>query len=323
MKKFVVRYGAMRSLGVVECDDETARGFFHGVKVVVRTARGLEAATILCETNDEKIAQIPNLAGPTTLARRADESDEYELQKIKAGEKDDFERCLKIIRRMKIEMTLVRVERIFGGERVVVYYVADGRVDFRELVRALAAEFQTRVEMKQIGVRDETKLLADVGDCGREVCCNTYLVAMPPVSMKMAKLQKATLDPTKVSGRCGRLKCCLRYEYDFYNELQEASPAINETVGTPDGRGKVVALELFAQRVVVELEDGGRQSFAVAELERRRCRHRRDESENDGETGERGPDERRAKRRFQARNGEEDAQNSRRAAPRTSDDAEN
>lgn len=323
MKKFVVRYGAMRSLGVVECDDETARGFFHGVKVVVRTARGLEAATILCETNDEKIAQIPNLAGPTTLARRADESDEYELQKIKAGEKDDFERCLKIIRRMKIEMTLVRVERIFGGERVVVYYVADGRVDFRELVRALAAEFQTRVEMKQIGVRDETKLLADVGDCGREVCCNTYLVAMPPVSMKMAKLQKATLDPTKVSGRCGRLKCCLRYEYDFYNELQEASPAINETVGTPDGRGKVVALELFAQRVVVELEDGGRQSFAVAELERRRCRHRRDESENDGETGERGPDERRAKRRFQARNGEDDAQNSRRAAPRTSDDSEN
>lgn len=288
MKKFVVRYGAMRSLGVVECDAETARGFFHGVKIVVRTSRGLEAATILCETNDEKIAQIPNLTGPTTFARRADESDERELQKIKAGEQDDFERCLKIIRRMKIEMTLVRVERIFGGERVVVYYVADGRVDFRELVRALAAEFQTRVEMKQIGVRDETKLLADVGDCGREVCCNTYLVAMPPVSMKMAKLQKATLDPTKVSGRCGRLKCCLRYEYDFYNELQDASPAIGETVGTSDGRGKVVALELFAQRVVVELEDGGRRSFAVDELERRRRSRRCDNTENGAKGTRRG-----------------------------------
>ncbi len=297
MKKFVVRYGAMRSLGVVECDDATARGFFHGVKVVVRTARGLEAATILCETNDEKIAQIPNLSSPTTFVRRADESDECELRKIKADEQDEFDRCLKIIRRMKIEMTLVRVERILGGERVVVYYVADGRVDFRELVRALAAEFQTRVEMKQIGVRDETKLLADVGDCGREVCCNSYLVAMPPVSMKMAKLQKATLDPTKVSGRCGRLKCCLRYEYDFYNELQNASPAIGETVGTPDGRGKVVALELFAQRVVVELEDGGRRAFEVAELERRRCFRRRDAAENDGET-----DDRRPKRRFQPRN---------------------
>jgi len=126
---------------------------------------------------------------------------------------------------------------------------------------------------------------------------------MPPVSMKMAKLQKATLDPTKVSGRCGRLKCCLRYEYDFYNELQSASPAIGETVGTPDGRGKVVALELFAQRVVVELEDGGRQSFAVDELDRRRRPRRCCDSENDAETA----DDRRPKRRFQPRN--DDAEN--------------
>lgn len=304
MKKFVVRYGAMRNLGIVECDDAVADGFFHGVQAIVRTARGLEAATILCETNDEKIAQIPNLSSPTTFERRVDEADERELQKIKANEKNDFERCSKIIRRMKIEMTLVRVERIFGGERVVVYYVADGRVDFRELVRALAAEFQTRVEMKQIGVRDETKLLADVGDCGREVCCNSYLVAMPPVSMKMAKLQKATLDPTKVSGRCGRLKCCLRYEYDVYNELQSASPAIGETVGTPDGRGKVVAIELFAQRVVVELEDGGRRSFAVAELDRRRgCPRRRDDEGSDDE--ERESNDRRRKRRFPPRDDEE------------------
>lgn len=305
MKKFVVRYGAMRCLGVVECDDESARGFFHGVKAIVRTARGLEAATILCETNDEKIARIPNLAAPPTFVRRADESDELELRKISANEKEEFNRCLKIIRRMKIEMTLVRVERIFGGERVVVYYVADGRVDFRELVRALAAEFQTRIEMKQIGVRDETKLLADVGDCGREVCCNTYLVSMPPVSMKMAKLQKATLDPTKVSGRCGRLKCCLRYEYDVYNELQNASPAINETVGTPSGRGKIVALELFAQRVVVELEDGGRQSFAVAELDRRRGQRRRDDAERSDESGA-NANERRFKRRSASRDGEKD-----------------
>ncbi|MBP3559011.1 MAG: signal peptidase [Thermoguttaceae bacterium] len=323
MKKFVVRYGAMRSLGVVECGDEAARGFFHGVKVVVRTARGLEAATILCETDDEKLDRLPNRPLPVAFERRADESDENELLKIKANEKDEFERCLKIIRRMKIEMTLVRVERVLGGERVVVYYVADGRVDFRELVRALAAEFQTRVEMKQIGVRDETKLLADVGDCGREVCCNTYLVAMPPVSMKMAKLQKATLDPTKVSGRCGRLKCCLRYEYDFYNELQSASPAIGEAVGTPDGRGKVVALELFAQRVVVELEDGGRRSFAVDELDRRRRPRRCEYSEYDGETGERAPNERRSKRRFQPRDGENAAKEPRRDEPKTPDAAEN
>jgi cell fate regulator YaaT (PSP1 superfamily) len=113
---------------------------------------------------------------------------------------------------------LVDVEHLFGGERIVVYYLAENRVDFRELVRALAGEFQTRIEMRQIGVRDEAKLLADYGDCGCPVCCNTHLVNMPPVSMRMAKLQKATLDPTKISGRCGRLKCCLRYEFETYEQ---------------------------------------------------------------------------------------------------------
>ena len=121
-------------------------------------------------------------------------------------------------------MQLVDVEHLFGGERIVVYYLAENRVDFRELVKALAGEFQTRIEMRQIGVRDEAKLLADYGDCGKPVCCNTHLSEMPPVSMKMAKLQKATLDPTKISGRCGRLKCCLRYEYDTYEELQKDLP---------------------------------------------------------------------------------------------------
>ncbi len=258
----------MRRLGIVEVPKDSARELFREVVAIVQTPRGLEAATILCEASDDRVAQIPNLPPePLKFVRRATETDNNELTRLKDGEAEEYERCLKIVRRMNVEMTLVRVERIFGGERVIVYYVADGRIDFRELVRALAAEFQTRIEMKQIGVRDETKLLADVGDCGREVCCNAYLAAMPPVSMKMAKLQKATLDPTKVSGRCGRLKCCLRYEYDYYNELQSESPAIGKTVKTPEGRGKVVAQELFARRVVVELDEGGRQSFSVDELE--------------------------------------------------------
>ena len=268
MKKFVVRYGAMRYLGIVEVSEKAAVGFIHGTPVVIKTPRGQEAATVLTETDGEKIAKIPNLVGdPLTFIRRTTREDEERIAAIKAEEKNNFNRCLKIVERMRVELTLVRVEQIFGRERVVVYYVADGRVDFRELVRALAAEFQTRIEMKQIGVRDETKLLADVGDFGREVCCNTFLATMPPVSMKMAKLQKATLDPTKVSGRCGRLKCCLRYEFDAYYELQEASPAIGQTVWTPLGRGRVFAQELFAKRVVVDLEDGGRQSFDVEEID--------------------------------------------------------
>ncbi|MGN1064445.1 MAG: stage 0 sporulation family protein [Thermoguttaceae bacterium] len=268
MKKFIVRYGAMRYLGIVEVSEKAAVGFMHGTPVVIKTPRGQEAATVLTETDGEKIAKIPNLVGdPLTFIRRTTREDEERIAAIKAEEKNNFNRCLKIVERMRVELTLVRVEQIFGRERVVVYYVADGRVDFRELVRALAAEFQTRIEMKQIGVRDETKLLADVGDCGREVCCNTFLATMPPVSMKMAKLQKATLDPTKVSGRCGRLKCCLRYEFDAYYELQESSPAIGQTVWTPLGRGRVFAQELFAKRVVVDLEDGGRQSFDVEEID--------------------------------------------------------
>ena len=152
-------------------------------------------------------------------------------------------------------MRLVDVEHLYGGERIVVYYLADGRIDFRELVKLLAKEFQTRIEMRQIGVRDEAKLLADYGDCGKLVCCNTHLSEMPPVSMRMAKLQKATLDPSKISGRCGRLKCCLRYEYETYQELQKELPPIGTDIITNQGRAKVLAHEILASQLMIETED--------------------------------------------------------------------
>ena len=155
-------------------------------------------------------------------------------------------------------MDLVEVERVFGGERMVVYYLSEDRVDFRELVKRLVAEFQTRVEMKQIGVRDEAKLLADYGDCGKPVCCNTHLVKMPPVSMKMAKLQKATLDPNKISGRCGRLKCCLRYEYDTYEDHRKSLPRVGADVVTANGRGRILSQELLSRQLLVQMEDGRR-----------------------------------------------------------------
>ena len=152
-------------------------------------------------------------------------------------------------------MELVDVEMIHGRERVVFYFLAEQRVDFRELVKDLARVFKTRIEMRQIGVRDEAKLLADYGDCGKPVCCNTHLSRMPPVSMKMAKLQKTTLDPAKISGRCGRLKCCLRYEYDTYRALEEDLPAVGSRVVTAKGEGRVVAHEILAQKLVLELDD--------------------------------------------------------------------
>ena len=152
-------------------------------------------------------------------------------------------------------MRLVDVEHLYGGERIVVYYLADGRIDFRDLVKLLAKEFQTRIEMRQIGVRDEAKLLADYGDCGKLVCCNTHLSEMPPVSMRMAKLQKATLDPSKISGRCGRLKCCLRYEYETYQELQKELPPIGTDIITNQGRAKVLAHEILASQLMIQTED--------------------------------------------------------------------
>jgi len=133
-------------------------------------------------------------------------------------------------------------------------------------VKALASEFQTRIEMRQVGVRDEAKLLADYGDCGQPVCCNTFLSEMPPVSMKMAKVQKATLDPTKISGRCGRLKCCLRYEYDTYEDLQRDLPPIGSDIVTKNGKARVLGQEILAQQLMVQMEDNRRVLVDVADV---------------------------------------------------------
>ncbi len=226
----------------------------RGQAVIVRTDRGLETGDVLCEATEE---QIEKLAPPHEgqILREMSGEDRNEIARIHNQEKEEFEVCLRCIRELSLEMQLVDIEHIFGGERIVVYYLADGRVDFRELVKKLAGEFQTRIEMRQIGVRDEAKLMADYGDCGKPVCCNNHLASMPPVSMKMAKLQKATLDPTKISGRCGRLKCCLRYEYDTYEHGLTEMPAIGSFVQTPDGRARVIGHEILTRHVLVEGED--------------------------------------------------------------------
>ncbi|MDR3197274.1 MAG: signal peptidase [Planctomycetaceae bacterium] len=265
MIRYIVRYGAMRVLGVFAYPEPTE--FQHGQHVIVRTVRGQELGTVLCQATPESLAELKGEWIEDRVIRPMTEADELEQRRIRAGEKEEFIRCRNIIRKMEITMELVRMEHIFGGERIIVYYVAEGRVDFRELVKVLASEFQTRIEMRQIGVRDETKLLADFGECGKEVCCNRYLTEMPPVSMKMAKLQKATLDPNKISGRCGRLKCCLRYEYDHYIETQKELPAIGCRVSTNEGEGKVVGQEILARKVIVEITDHGRKLYCPKSLQ--------------------------------------------------------
>ncbi|HQX51675.1 MAG TPA: regulatory iron-sulfur-containing complex subunit RicT, partial [Planctomycetaceae bacterium] len=181
-------------------------------------------------------------------------------------EKQYFSQAAQMISERIAKMQLIDIEQIFGGERLILYYLSEGRVDFRELVKNMAREFNMRIEMRQIGIRDEAKLLADYGDCGKPLCCNTHLQEMPAVSMKMAKLQKATLDPNKISGRCGRLKCCLRYEYDTYEEHRRELPPIGATVVTKNGQGRVISQELLARKLVVVFQDGRRVMTAESDI---------------------------------------------------------
>jgi cell fate regulator YaaT (PSP1 superfamily) len=263
MPKYVVRCGAMRTLAVFTTSRNEV--FARGAQVIARTDRGLEAGEVLCEAGDEAAAQM-NDPGKGQILRAMTPDDRREVDRMRQQQETEAATCERLIGEMQLPMQLVDIEHIFGGERVVIFYLSENRVDFRELVKRLATEFQTRIEMRQIGVRDEAKLLADYGDCGKPVCCNTHLVEMPPVSMKMAKLQKATLDPTKISGRCGRLKCCLRYEYDTYEQLQKELPPIGCDVLTANGRAKVLAHEILARQLLIETEDRRRVLIAASDI---------------------------------------------------------
>ncbi|MDZ4782847.1 MAG: regulatory iron-sulfur-containing complex subunit RicT [Planctomycetia bacterium] len=263
MPKYVVRCGVMRSLGVFASRE--GEHYLREARVVVRSDRGLEAGVVLCEATDEAVEHLQD-PKRGQLLRAMSGDDERDLEQMHGQERNEFAICERVIAEMQLDMRLIDVEHILGGERVVVYYLSEIRVDFRELVKKLASEFQTRIEMRQIGVRDEAKLLADYGDCGKPVCCNTHLSEMPPVSMKMAKLQKATLDPTKISGRCGRLKCCLRYEYDVYEELQKDLPPVGVDIITAKGRARVLAQEILAGQLLIETEDRRRVMIPASEV---------------------------------------------------------
>jgi cell fate regulator YaaT (PSP1 superfamily) len=260
---FLARHGVMRFLG----EFAPAPGVIttRGDTVILHTERGTEGGEVLCPASPQAIASIPE---PTRgeILRVATPEDRNKLREIRDARNSDYDIGMRLIGQHHLQMQLVDIERIFGGERMVFYFISESRVDFRELVKSLAREFHTRIELRQIGVRDEAKLLADYGDCGKPVCCNTHMVVMPPVSMRMAKLQKSTLDPSKISGRCGRLKCCLRFEQDVYEEHQKEMPPIGSRVVTNKGQGKVLHHEILARRLLVEFEDGRRLPVSLAEV---------------------------------------------------------
>ncbi|HTI52030.1 MAG TPA: regulatory iron-sulfur-containing complex subunit RicT [Planctomycetaceae bacterium] len=251
--RYVVRYGATRHIGIFGTRGRDE--FSRSSQVIVRTDRGVEAGEVLSAATDRTRELLGVTESKGSILREMTEQDRQKLDALALQERDAFRGGQEMIAQHKLAMQLVDVEHLFGGERLIFYYISENRIDFRELVKSFAGRFRLRIEMRQIGVRDEAKLLADYGDCGKPVCCNTHLREMPPVSMKMAKLQKATLDPTKISGRCGRLKCCLRYEYDTYEEYRRELPNVGAVVVTRQGQGKVVGQEILARKVLVLYAD--------------------------------------------------------------------
>ena len=260
-KEFVVRFGSMRILGVMS----SRQPFRYGDEVVARTKRGTEVGTVLCEATPTALDHMtePNEG---RILRRLSEDDRRQWSHVDEKREGDMRLAQQCVEALKLEMELVDVERILGGELMVFYFLSEQRVDFRQLVRDLAREFQTRIEMRQIGVRDEAKLLADYGDCGQPICCSRFLSKMPPVSMKMAKMQKATLDPTKISGRCGRLKCCLRYEFETYQALAEELPPIGSEILTREGTAQVIAQDILSQQLVIKTDDSRRVMIAAMDV---------------------------------------------------------
>lgn len=261
---YIVRYGSTRN--VAEFSFKGPHELSRSDAVLVRSKRGVEWGEVLCPATDRTREHLGGDEQAGRILRTADQEAWTKLDEMRLREREVFFGGREIIREHKLNMNLVDVECLFGGERIIFYYLSEQRVDFRELVKSLAKKFHTRIEMRQIGVRDEARLLADFGDCGKPVCCGTHLREMPPVSMKMAKLQKATLDPNKISGRCGRLKCCLRYEYDTYEEYRRELPNNGTTVITKHGQGNVIAREVLSRKLLVQHESGRRMMIDLAEI---------------------------------------------------------
>jgi len=265
-KKYIlVRYGRMSTLGLFE-HHETGILKVHS-RVVVKTNRGLELGYLVGRFSSYKSGQF------RLTQEQINEYFDNEDIEFSQGQVGKFiryataadiseERHLRKIAREEID-----AEHVFGGERIIFYFMSDGRVDFRDLVKRIAQEYQTRIEMRQIGSRDEAKLLGDVESCGQQCCCQRFLKHLKPVNMRMAKMQKATLDPAKISGYCGRLKCCLRYEDDTYTELKKRLPKKNTKVKTNHGEGKVVDAQILTQLVLVEYLSGERIAAPVEDIE--------------------------------------------------------
>lgn len=265
-----VRYGYMKHIGEFSYAD--GMKFTCGAKVVIQTNRGIEIGELVsvsCTGCDKHVSRdqiktyIQNSGDDVfrldhgRILREASPDDLLDNDHLQQQAQHMKQVAQKRATEHDLDIKIVDIEYLFGGERIIIYFTAEGRVDFRELVKSLSRELQTRIKMHQVGARDEARLLADFETCGREVCCKVFLKTLKPVTMRMAKLQRATLDPTKVSGRCGRLKCCLRYEHDSYEDLDARLPKKGERIKTAHGYGTVIDRQVLTQLVSISRADGG------------------------------------------------------------------
>ncbi len=260
-------------------DPETTE-YSYGQHVIVETSRGMEFGTVVIpnrDVNDDEI--IPPLKPVTRLA--TDEDMEKNRQN-KEKEKEAFEVCVEKIKKHGLEMRLIATELTFDNNKLIFYFTADGRIDFRDLVKDLASVYRTRIELRQIGVRDEAKYINGIGICGRTLCCATFLGDFHPVSIKMAKDQGLSLNPSKISGVCGRLMCCLKYEQNAYEDLLKGLPKEGDIIDTPEGQGEVLSVNVLKQVIKTAIRkppknDIGVSFFTPDEIKILKRRHRKEE----------------------------------------------
>ncbi len=233
--------------------DPAGKTYTAGDHVIMDTARGPEYG--ICTAGNHSIPAKDVVSPLRPVLRKATAQDEKTVEANRETERRAFQVCMEKIQEQKLDMQLVSAECAFDGSKILFFFTADERVDFRELVKNLASSFHTRIELRQIGVRDKARMVGGLGICGRPFCCATFLEEFQPVSIKMAKTQSLSLNPTKISGTCGRLMCCLKYEQDAYEDLIKNSPKMDSFVDTPDGRGTIVDIALLRQRVKVQMEN--------------------------------------------------------------------
>ena len=233
--------------------DPAGKEYAAGDHVIIDTARGPEYG--ICTAGNHTISAKEVVSPLRSVLRKANQQDEKIIERNRETEQNAYRVCMEKIQEQNLDMQLVSAECAFDGSKILFFFTADERVDFRELVKNLASSFHTRIELRQIGVRDKARMVGGLGICGRPFCCATFLDDFQPVSIKMAKTQNLSLNPTKISGTCGRLMCCLKYEQDAYEDLIKNSPKAESFVDTPDGRGTVVEIDLLRQRVKVRKEN--------------------------------------------------------------------